>query len=424
MADESTEASERFDVVRCVAALSAVDVEALEASEVGAFVRACEQVARWAQARSVQGLAVAERLRVPLTDGVRSPATWLRRHGPISRAEARRRARAAQLVETVPAFGDALAAGQVSVEHLTRVADVARSLPVFAHAARRDATRLIDAARTLDLDTFEQTLRTWQLEVARESNVDLDAICHARRRCTVYADDLGMVGLAASLPAEGGAVVREALRQIADELWRREHPERNPSRLDDVDSRARWADALVEMARRAMAGGVRSTVVPKPLLVVHVNIGGWDLDAATKAEIEGVGPISPAVLAKLACEADVVGVLFDGPGKVLRLGRTRRLASDDQWTALRARDRGCVFPGCGRPPAACIPHHLREWVKHRGDTDIDWLALVCHEHHAAIHRGAYTIAGPAPELRISRGAHPDGPVVLDRRPPAAPERAA
>ncbi|WP_242419678.1 HNH endonuclease signature motif containing protein, partial [Frankia sp. CpI1-P] len=30
--------------------------------------------------------------------------------------------------------------------------------------------------------------------------------------------------------------------------------------------------------------------------------------------------------------------------------------------ALAARDRGCTFPGCDRPPSWCEAHHVIHWT--------------------------------------------------------------
>ncbi len=38
--------------------------------------------------------------------------------------------------------------------------------------------------------------------------------------------------------------------------------------------------------------------------------------------------------------------------------------------ALVARDRGCAFPGCDRPPAMCQVHHCQHWA-HHGETKVE-----------------------------------------------------
>jgi hypothetical protein len=76
--------------------------------------------------------------------------------------------------------------------------------------------------------------------------------------------------------------------------------------------------------------------------------------------------------------------VLDGHGAVLDLGRTRRCASPSQTMALIARDRGCSFPGCPRPPEWCQRHHILGWAR-GGRTDLANLTLLCayHHHHFA-----------------------------------------
>ena len=83
---------------------------------------------------------------------------------------------------------------------------------------------------------------------------------------------------------------------------------------------------------------------------------------------------------KLADEAQIACVIQDAKGAVLAQGRTRRVATRAQTLALIARDRGCSFPGCDRPPEWCQRHHVIRWID-GGPTDVDNLTLVCSNHH-------------------------------------------
>ncbi len=104
----------------------------------------------------------------------------------------------------------------------------------------------------------------------------------------------------------------------------------------------------------------------------------------------GAGPVEAATLALFLCNAVLTGITLDESGAILNYGRSRRFASPAQLRALIARDRGCIAPGCGMPPARCEAHHVI-WWRHGGGTDIDLLALLCARHHAAVHAGIWTI---------------------------------
>jgi hypothetical protein len=92
------------------------------------------------------------------------------------------------------------------------------------------------------------------------------------------------------------------------------------------------------------------------------------------------GVISVPQALRIAAEADIVPVVVGDAGGVLGYGLTRRTASTGQRRALAARDRGCSFPGCDRPPDWCETHHVTPWVD-GGRTDLQNLTLACGFHH-------------------------------------------
>jgi len=59
--------------------------------------------------------------------------------------------------------------------------------------------------------------------------------------------------------------------------------------------------------------------------------------------------------------------------------------------AVTVRDRGCRFPGCCQPPAACQPHHVIPRAR-GGSTSLANLLSLCSFHHLiAVHRWDWTI---------------------------------
>lgn len=79
---------------------------------------------------------------------------------------------------------------------------------------------------------------------------------------------------------------------------------------------------------------------------------------------------------RMAAHAYHYLVIFDGTGRPLWLGRSKRLASGDQRIVLHARDRGCTRPGCTVSGYHTQAHHLTDWARGH-PTDIDNLALAC-----------------------------------------------
>ncbi|MCZ4519967.1 DUF222 domain-containing protein [Rhodococcus ruber] len=111
-------------------------------------------------------------------------------------------------------------------------------------------------------------------------------------------------------------------------------------------------------------------------------------DADWPFHFEWTGPISRSLAELVACDADLTPVIVDDHGVPLALGRTTRLASDDQRIALTIRDTCCVM--CGRPAQWCQAHHVKFW-EDGGATDLNNLALVCGECHRLVHHGDWQL---------------------------------
>jgi hypothetical protein len=105
--------------------------------------------------------------------------------------------------------------------------------------------------------------------------------------------------------------------------------------------------------------------------------------------------------------AHLAPALGGAPLVLLAAGRERRLVSPAQRKALIHRDHGCVYPGCDRSPDWCDAHHLDEWIRHSGGTDIDNLALVCGFHHARLHTSGMALKRDARGWRVESTPRPD-----------------
>lgn len=88
---------------------------------------------------------------------------------------------------------------------------------------------------------------------------------------------------------------------------------------------------------------------------------------------------------RLACNASLIPAVLDGPSRLLDLGMARRLFDRNQRLALALRDKGCIWPGCDRPPNWCEAHHLTPWAQ-GGATDLNNGVLLCGFHHRLLHQ--------------------------------------
>ncbi|MBA3311454.1 MAG: HNH endonuclease, partial [Nocardioidaceae bacterium] len=91
-----------------------------------------------------------------------------------------------------------------------------------------------------------------------------------------------------------------------------------------------------------------------------------------------------------ACNAGLLPLMLGSDSAVLDLGLSRRLFDRYQRIALAVRDRGCVFPGCDRPPAWTEAHHITGW-QDGGPTDMANGCLLCNFHHHLVHRGDWAV---------------------------------
>jgi hypothetical protein len=64
-------------------------------------------------------------------------------------------------------------------------------------------------------------------------------------------------------------------------------------------------------------------------------------------------PLSAGLARRLACDATIIPIVLGAASEPLDVGRATRLIPPAIRRALIARDRGCAFPGCRRPPRWC-----------------------------------------------------------------------
>jgi len=147
----------------------------------------------------------------------------------------------------------------------------------------------------------------------------------------------------------------------------RSHGQRLHDALDDVCGR------LLRVGGLPASGGTPATVI--------VTIDHHSLIHAVGHGTSTGGTILPAAeVLRLANEADILPAALSTSGVLLELGRSRRVANQNQTYALIARDRGCSFPGCSHPPEYCDRHHIKEWIT-GGRTNLNNLTLLCRYHH-------------------------------------------
>ncbi|WP_311764286.1 HNH endonuclease [Arthrobacter ipis] len=110
----------------------------------------------------------------------------------------------------------------------------------------------------------------------------------------------------------------------------------------------------------------------------HAYTGGTALFAFS-------GPVNPATIRKIACDADIIPVVLGSQGRILDIGRASRVFPPHIRKAIMARDQGCAFPGCTIPASWCEAHHITYWSR-GGTTGTGNGVLLCSHHHHLIHK--------------------------------------
>lgn len=324
--------------------------------------------------------------------GVSSTAVLLRQLLQLSPRAARRRVEDArevcdsttisgsQVAPQLPGAAEALREGALSEEQLGVIRRTLRELPsdVTPSTRLRVERQLVAEARRFD------PCQLGKLATHIRAHLDPDGVLRSERdiadrmELTLTPDVDGSIRVRGRLSAEAGAVVRSALSPLAKPL---------PS--DTRSAAKRRADALVELARRALNGG---TLPAEGSMRPHIGIT-VDLDELRRhtgvVDLDGGGTVSIQTARRICCDAEVIPIVMRGGSQPLDVGRRQRLVTGPMRRALIARDRGCVAPGCDRPPEWCEAHHLKHWAD-GGATSIDNTALLCGYHHTLIHQGDWT----------------------------------
>ena len=128
--------------------------------------------------------------------------------------------------------------------------------------------------------------------------------------------------------------------------------------VDLRDATQRDADALVELAQRALGSGELPTEGgERPQVVVTVSLPVLQGRIGSASLALG-GAINADIARRIACDARVIPVVLGSKGEPLDVGRASHTVPTAIRRAVIVRDRGCAFPGCS-VPARWRPHQRR-----------------------------------------------------------------
>jgi len=370
--------------------------------------------------------------------GFRSCAAWLSWRVGLDPAAARERVRVARALGGLPRLAQALARGELSyskVRALTRI------------ATPETEERLLVVSQAGTAEHVERIVRGWRWVDRAEEARDTEKR-HRGRALHVYQDDDGMIIVRGRLEPEVGALfvqalaaARETLRPRApsasSDMSTKNVPAEAPTVRDtwtgigiaDVSTgnvapetptfEQQQADALGLLAETALHHGLNPGAPAEHLqVVVHVDAPVLT-DGPGQAVVEDGARVSVETAQRLACDASRVIMRHDPDGRVTEVGARTRTIPPALRRALKHRDRGCRFPGCGVRFGQ--GHHIRHWA-HGGPTTLSNLTMLCRRHHRAVHEEGFDVVRlPDGALQFSL---PDGrPLPATRAPAAVPDNA-
>lgn len=329
----------------------------------------------------------------------------------------------------------AVRAGDVSVAALeamrSGLGQPSERVPAAALATACE--QLVELAQQLDVDRLHRFARSLRESLDAEAIADRERTQRDARsfRLTTLPD--GMTRASWLLDPESAAHVRELVdratspKRRAVEFSDPSEADRAARIADDERTPEQYAsDALLHLliagadvdSSMMLGTGAPSVRVLVTASDLRAGEGSGSFEAAVGAP-EGTVVTLPTVQ-RLLCGGTQTPILISSTGQPLDVGRSQRLFTARQKVALAARDGGCRWPGCERPPSWCEAHHIDEWLRDEGRTDVDVGVLLCRHHHLLLHDQ---------EWRVVKNESPAGfdlvpPVTVfpERRPRSMPSR--
>ena len=387
------------------------------------------------EVRRLQALQAAMLFEVHRSSSFRddfhhSTTAWLQAVTNSSRATAARTIRTAKMLSDLTVLADAVAAGEVGGDQLR--------LLTRLHTNRRCRDQLpaseellVGYAKSLTLNDFAQVCRRW------ESYADPDGAHRdheaSRANRSVRSSQSGAGHL---LHAEGdaftGEIITDILHAHTQAEFETDLTERAARYGDDANlhplartARQRRYDALLAIFLKAAATTGTTSRVPLINILCtqatltdairdyfqpatnHTNQTDQtdQTDRANRTdpadpvvsqrlrwcETTSGAPVDPHDLVTAALIGQVRRVVVDSAGRVIDLGRRRRLFTGAAREAVLLSGDRCCWPGCNQRSATIQIDHLDPWAAAGGATNPFNGGPQCPTHNRDKHHGRITV---------------------------------
>lgn len=402
---------------------SANDLAALTADELLDLQRSFAEITRRSQAcAAVTAARIAELSRHDLgydglaqSRGARTPEILVARVSGVSARDARTLVRVGTLMTGAASpwlepVAAAAGAGVVSLEaaEAIRAGLGEPSLAVAEDVLAAAALDLLRESAAVTVEQLASRARDARAALDVAGVADHEELLRSKRYLHLVPQSDGMTRISGLLDPESAAVVIGAYDAATS-------PRRGGPRFVDPDDVARAeriladertteqvaVDTFVDLIRCATHADP-GTILGSRTPAVRVLIAERDLRAGVGlGQVEGQGEaISIDTVRRHGCASGYQPIVFDSAGQVLDLGRTQRLFTSRQRTTISARDGGCRFPDCARPPSWSEVHHIDEWERDRGRTDVADGVLLCRHHHLLVHNNGWRVTRTGAEYFV------------------------
>jgi hypothetical protein len=307
-------------------------------------------------------------------EGATSTEAWLVQRFGVSTATARSLTRVARKAWDVPHLVGSLCAGDLSLDKVKAVVDV---------ATPETDRELRDQAREYSVREMTEIAHTTAAETASQSSSES---AHDQRYLR-FNDECRT--LIAKLRPDSYAEIKAGVEARAHQV-----PTDGETPWDQ-----RCSDALTEIFRSLSAADTGDPFASPFYVVAHVPISSLveepGQSTVLAGELDHVGLIDTETVQRIACDATIAIGVDDDFGHTMFEGRARRFPTKAQRREILRRDRHCRFPGCTNVTFANV-HHVVPWEPD-GLTDLDNLVLQCLYHHRLVHSDGWSMKGNANE---------------------------
>jgi hypothetical protein len=273
----------------------------------------------------------------------------------------------------LPGVAAAMAEGELSEDHVEVLAEAMAALPSVAEE------HVVEYARQNEPRSAKAFCKALAYRLDQDGPEPKDSDPVPRKNVLRRQWRGGRYLLSADLDAETGAKLDALIDPLAK-------PEPHDQRL----APEREGDALCEVVDLALrAGGARIHGGERVQLTVTVDYDKLREGIGT-ALLDNGEHLPMSQVRKMACDAGIIPTLLGSRSQIHDVGRKTRAINAGLRRVLVARDKGCAFPGCTRPPKHCEAHHIRFWSE-GGKTNADNLVLLCRRHHDLVHHSEWQI---------------------------------